>query len=176
MDEAGAASRFGRWLAGILLGAAALMLLAMLLLTCLDVIGRYLLNAPINGKTELTRFMMAGMIASALPVISFAGGHIAVDLFDNRFSARGAAIRDLVTDALAALALGVLSYWLLFRAERLQTRGYVSDFLHLPLYPVAYFVMTMMIAACLALVAKTILDVYYISRPDRRPSDHQAIL
>lgn len=152
------------------------MLLAMLLLTCLDVIGRYLLNAPINGKTELTRFIMAGMIASALPVISFTSGHIAVDLFDARFSARGAAIRDLVTDALAALALGVLGYWLLFRAERLEARGYVSDFLHLPLYPVAYFVMVMTMMACMAMVAKMVLDAYYISRPDLRPADRQASL
>ena len=55
------------------MGIAAAILLAMLLLTCADVIGRYLLNAPINGKTELTRFMMAGLIACALPVIGVTG-------------------------------------------------------------------------------------------------------
>ncbi|MGI9490424.1 MAG: TRAP transporter small permease [Geminicoccaceae bacterium] len=148
----------------------------MLILTCADVIGRYLLNAPINGKTELTRFMMAGLIASTLPVISAAGGHISVDLFDSRFSRRGAAIRDLVTDALAALALGVLSYWLVFRADRLQNRGYVSDFLHLPLHPIAYFVAGMIGIACLALVAKLFIDIHYIRRPDCRPADRPTIL
>lgn len=166
----------GHWLGRLLLAVSAFTLFAMLLLTCADVIGRYLLHAPVNGKTELTRFMMAGLIAAALPVISAAGGHISVDLFDSRFSPRGAAIRDLVTDAIAALALGVLAYWLIFRADRLLTRGYVSDFLHLPLHPIAYFVAVMVGLACLALVLKLIIDVHYIRRPELRPADSTTIL
>jgi TRAP-type C4-dicarboxylate transport system permease small subunit len=146
----------------------------MLFLTCADVIGRYLLNAPINGKTELTRFMMAGLIACALPVIGVTGGHISVDLLDRFFSSRAAAIRDLAIDSLAAFALGVLGYWLIFRADRLLSRGYVSDFLHLPLYPVAYFVAAMFFAACLALVLKLFLDIHYIQRPEHRPTDRSA--
>ena len=176
-DATGAAvDTVARWLARILLAVAAVLLFAMLLLTCADVIGRYLLNAPINGKTELTRFMMAGLIASTWPVISASGGHISVDLFDARFSKRGAAIRDLITDAQAALALGVLSYWVVFRADRLQTRGYVSDFLHLPLHPIAYFVAGMVALACLALVAKLVLDIHYIRRPELRPDDRSSML
>ncbi|MEM7041421.1 MAG: TRAP transporter small permease [Pseudomonadota bacterium] len=166
----------GRWLARLLLGLAAVTLFAMLLLTCADVIGRYLLNAPVNGKTELTRFMMAGLIAATLPVIGVTGGHISVDLFDSRFSKRGAAIRDLVTDAIAASALAVLAYWLVFRADRLMNRGYVSDFLHLPLHPMAYFVAAMVGAAALALAIKLIIDIHYIRRPELRPDDRSAVL
>ncbi len=166
----------GTWLARLLLAFAAVMLLMMLLLTCADVIGRYLLNAPVNGKTELTRFMMAGMVAAAFPVICVTSGHISVDLLDRFFSARAAAIRDLVIDGIAALMLGVLARWLIFRADRLQARGYVSDFLHLPLHPVAFFVAAMMAAACLALVVKMTLDIYYIRRPERRPVDLNVIL
>lgn len=166
----------GNVLARFLLILSALTLLAMLVLTFADVIGRYLLNAPINGKTELTRFMMAGLIAAALPVISAAGGHISVDLFDRRFSQRGAAIRDLVTDGIAALALGVLAHWLVFRADRLQTRGYVSDFLHLPLHPMAYFVAAMVAAASLALLVKLTVNVHYIRHPDLRPADRSVTL
>lgn len=169
-SAAGTAGAAGR----ILLGAAAVILLAMLVLTCADVIGRYLLNAPVNGKTELTRFMMAGLIACTLPVIGVTGGHISVDLLDRFFSPRAAAFRDLVVDSLAASALGVLGYWLIFRADRLLNRGYVSDFLHLPLYPVAYFVAVMFFAACLALVVKLFVDIHYIRRPADRPADTSA--
>ena len=168
--------RAGRWLARLLLGLAALILFTMLVLTCFDVMGRYLLNAPINGKTELTRFMMAGLIACALPVIGVTGGHISVDLLDRWFSARAAAIRDLLIDGLSALALGVLGYWLVFRADRLQSRGYVSDFLHLPLYPLAYFVAFMIFAACLALTLKLILDLHYVRQPEDRPADRSVEL
>ena len=143
----------------------------MLVLTCFDVIGRYLLNAPINGKTELTRFMMAGLIACSLPIIGASGGHISVDLLDRWFSGRLAALRDIMIDGLSAMALGVLGYWLIFRADRLQSRGYVSDFLHLPLYPVAYFVAVMVLAACLALIVKVALDLHALRRLDDQPAD-----
>lgn len=166
----------GRVLGRLLLALSAATLFAMLLLTCADVFGRYLLNAPINGKTELTRFMMAGLIASTLPVIGTIGGHISVDLFDRWFSKRAAAIRDLATDMVAALALGVLAYWLVFRADRLLARGYVSDFLHLPLHPMAYFVAVMVATACLALAVKLIIDLRYIRYPELRPADRSAML
>ncbi|MGI9433248.1 MAG: TRAP transporter small permease [Geminicoccaceae bacterium] len=168
--------RADRWLARLLLAFAAIILLSMLLLTCADVVGRYLLNAPINGKTELTRFMMAGLIAATMPVISVTSGHISVDLLDRLFKGRTAAIRDLLVDATAALALGVLAYWLIFRADRLLTRGYVSDFLHLPLHPVAYFVAVMMAVASLALVLKLFVDTHYIRHPERRPADQNVVL
>lgn len=172
----GTAGTVGHWVARLLLAFAAIVLFAMLLLTCVDVIGRYLLNAPVNGKTELTRFMMAGLIAATLPVISATSGHISVDLLDRFFTARIAAVRDLVVDGIAAGALGILGYWLMFRADRLQSRGYVSDFLHLPLHPVAYFVAAMMFAASLALIGKVILDAYYIRRPGLRPASRAATL
>jgi len=165
--------RVGRWLARLLLGLAALILLTMVLLTCFDVIGRYLLNAPINGKTELTRFMMAGLIACALPVIGATGGHISVDLLDRWFSARGAVVRDIMIDGLSASALGVLGYWLVFRADRLLSRGYVSDFLHLPLYPVAYFVAFMVFAACLTLILKLFVDLRDLRQRKDRPTDER---
>ncbi len=176
-DAAGSHGRLleaSRWLARFLLGMAAVILFAMLLLTCADVIGRYLLNAPVNGKTELTRFMMAGLIACALPVIGVTGGHISVDLLDRFFSVRAAALRDVFVDLLAASALGVLGYWLVFRADRLLSRGYVSDFLHLPLYPIAYFVAAMFLAACLALIVKLFIDIHHIRSPEARSADRQA--
>ena len=58
--------RAGRVLARVSLAIGALVLAAMLALTLADVAGRYLLNAPVNGKTELTRIMMAVLIACAL--------------------------------------------------------------------------------------------------------------
>lgn len=168
---AGGLERIGRRLARFLLIAAAVILCALLLLTAVDVVGRYLLNAPVNGKTELSRFMMAGLIAAALPVIGVTGGHISVDLLDRFFRGRIAAIRDLLIDGMAAFSLFVLGYWLLFRADRLQSRGYVSDFLHLPLHPVAYFIAFMVIASGLALVAKMAISILHVAHPDHRSRD-----
>ena len=158
--------RAGQWLARIILFSGAAVLFAMLLLTCADVFGRYILNAPVNGKTEITRFLMAGLIACALPVVSVSGGHITVDLLDKFYSARVAALREFAVDLIMSLSLFVLTYWLVFRADRLFKRNYVSDFLHLPLYPIAYFIAVMTFITALALVAKLAVDAFYIRRPD----------
>ncbi len=161
--------RVGNALARTILIIGALLLAIMLALTVVDVFGRYILNAPVNGKTELTRFLMAGLIACALPVITARSEHITVDLFDHFFSPRLAAIRDVVVDVVCAGSLLILCEWLLFRSDRLFKRGYVSDFLEVPLYPVAYFITAMFFATAIALALKLLIDIAYIRRPDLRP-------
>lgn len=151
--------RAGRKLARLILYLGAMILFAMLLLTCVDVIGRYLLNAPVNGKTEMTRLMMAGLVFCALPVVSVSDEQITVDLLDHFFSDRAAAIRDVIVDLVSGVSLLIMVYWLVFRSERLRDYGYVTDFLHWPLYPFAYFVSFMTLVAGLALVAKFGVDL-----------------
>jgi TRAP-type C4-dicarboxylate transport system permease small subunit len=161
--------RVGQWLARAILFCGAAILCAMLALTCVDVFGRYILNSPVNGKTELTRFAMAGLIACALPVVSVTGQHIAVDLFDHFFTRRGAAVRDFIVDLIMSGSLMIITYWIKFRADRLLRNGDYSDFLHIKLYPMAYFIAVMTAVTALALLAKAGLDFYYIRRPDLRP-------
>ena len=178
MASSGAATaraleRAGDALARIVLLAGAAILFVMLALTCVDVFGRYVIGAPVNGKTELTRFLMAGLIACALPVVSASREHIAVDLFDAWFTRRAAAARDLVIDLLVCGTMSVIGYWLVFRADRLASRGYVSDFLAIPLAPLAYFVAAMTFVTALALMGRACLDVIYIREPDLRPEPRQ---
>lgn len=151
--------RVGQKLARLILYLGAMILFAMLLLTCVDVIGRYLLAAPVNGKTEITRLMMAGLVFCALPVVSVTGEQITVDLLDGLFPGRAAAIRDAVIDLFSGLCLFVMVYWLLFRAKRLYDYGYVTDFLHWPLHPFAYFVAAMTLVSAIALLGKFIVDI-----------------
>ena len=158
--------RAGQWLARLSLALGALVLAVMLALTCADVIGRYMLNAPVNGKTELTRFLMAGLIAFALPVVTMRGDHITVDIFDNFFTRPMERLRDVLIDAYCAVALLTLAWWVAFRARRLMDYGYVSDFLHIPLSPVAYFLAAMIGLTGLAVALRVVLTV--MAGPNRR--------
>lgn len=161
--------RAGSMLARSSLYLGAAVLFALLALTCADVFGRYVLNAPVNGKTELTRFLMAGLIAFALPVVSAAGENITVDLFDSFFSRRAAAIRNVLVDLACGSMAGVLAWWTAFRARRLMEYGYVSDFLHIPLHPVAYFVAAMILVTGITLLVKALIDGLYVARPELMP-------
>jgi TRAP-type C4-dicarboxylate transport system permease small subunit len=61
---------------------AAAVLMALMLLTCLDVGGRYLFNHPLWGGFELTEMMLAALIFAGLPLVSLRNEHVTVDLFD----------------------------------------------------------------------------------------------
>lgn len=161
---AGTIERTGDRFARLSLGCGAAMLALVLALTCADVVGRYVFAAPINGKTEITRFLMAGLVAFALPVVTLRGDHIAVDIFDAHFGGRIKRLRDFAIDALAAVATLTLAWWVAFRALRLMEYGYVSDFLHLPLHPIAFFVALMMAATGLALCVRVGLLAWYAWR------------
>jgi TRAP-type C4-dicarboxylate transport system permease small subunit len=59
---------------------AAVILFSMMLLTFVDVAGRFLLNKPVNGSLELTEFMMGLIVAFAIGFTAFRKGHIRVDI------------------------------------------------------------------------------------------------
>jgi len=157
--------RAGDLLARLALGAAAVVLFGLVVLTAADVFGRYVIAQPINGKTELTRMLMAVLIALVLPVVTARKEHITVDLFDFLFGRRIRAVRDLMFDSVAATGFLVLAWWVGFRALRLMSYGYASDFLRLPLYPVAFFVAAMIGLSGLALAARMALDVARLTGP-----------
>ena len=60
---------------------SAILLFIMMVLTFVDVLGRYFFNAPIFGAAEMIQFLLAGTIFAALPRVSAENSHIAVNLF-----------------------------------------------------------------------------------------------
>ncbi|HSH57106.1 MAG TPA: TRAP transporter small permease, partial [Halomonas sp.] len=81
-------ARVGRALQLILEGVAGATLFGMMLLTTVDVIGRYFFNAPILGAVELTQLMLAALVFLSLPVVCWRQEHVSVDLLDAIFPAR----------------------------------------------------------------------------------------
>ncbi len=84
-DVPGAASgaRQSNWLFFALKLIAAVMIFAMAALTFLDVIGRYVFAAPIQGTFEIVGLLLGVVTFSALPLITHSRSHITVDLFDS---------------------------------------------------------------------------------------------
>lgn len=60
----------------------AIVLMSMVALTFADVIGRRLFGAPIYGAHDITEHLMALVVFSGLPLVTVAGAHLTVDLFD----------------------------------------------------------------------------------------------
>lgn len=135
-----------------------------MVMTFLDVMLRSLFNNPIEAATELTRLFMAIVVFSSLPMISWKGGHIVVDLLDSWFSPAAARIRDAAINLLsgACLLWPALRVWQL--ADRAREYGDVTEYLRIPQFYIAYFVAVSTFATAAALILR---GLFYAFAPDR---------
>jgi TRAP-type C4-dicarboxylate transport system permease small subunit len=137
------------WL-GLVLGlTSATVLFLMMMITAVDVVGRYVFNAPLAGAFEITEMMLAALIYCGLPLVSQRREHIVIDTFDSLMSPRVKRALDMLAEVVCSLVLGGIG-WLIFRrAARVADYGDTTNVLRLPLAPVAYLMGTMIIIACL---------------------------
>ena len=161
-------TRAGQWLARILLSLSALSLTALMLLTVVEVIGRYVFNAPIFGRQDIAQILLACSIFLAFPVVTLRGDQIAVDLFDELFSARGAFWRDRAIEALVCGTLLTMGVWLAERAEKALNRGSTSELLFLPKYPLIGFIAIIVILTGTFLALRV---VYYLVKGKKEQAE-----
>ena len=73
--------------------AAGIFLVALSLLTLLDVLGRYVFNMPVRGAVELTEALMVGVIFTGIVLATQARQHVTVDLLVMALGPRGRRIQ-----------------------------------------------------------------------------------
>ncbi|SNC67568.1 TRAP-type C4-dicarboxylate transport system, small permease component [Marinobacter sp. es.048] len=140
-----------KWLVFFLEVVAASVLFLLMLTTCLDVAGRYLFNNPIPGATELTRLGLALMVFAAMPVITYRGGHIVVDLLDKVLGQAVLKALGLISALIISSSMYFLAVRIFELGERSIRRGVVTEFLGLPSgYITEYIaIMSWLTAACM---------------------------
>ena len=148
---------FWRYVAVLPTWFAASALFILMTMTFADVILRSVFGNPIESATELTRLFMAIIVFSSLPIISWKGNNIVVDLLDPLFSRRLAIIRDIIID----LTCGVILIWPAKRvwelAERAIGFGDVTEYLPLPQHYIGWFIAVFTFATALTFLARAIL-------------------
>jgi len=128
---------------------SATVLFLMMLVTAVDVAGRYLFNKPLAGGFELTEIMLAALIYCGLPLVSARRQHIVIDTFDPLFSKRVKRGLDMAAEVVCAAALAGVGYLIFLRAARVAEYGDTTSVLTLPLAPVVYLMGTMIVIAAL---------------------------
>ena len=143
MSESGSARK--RPADAILGGAASAILLAMMLLTVVDVVARYVFNRPLRGAFEITELMLVVLIFAGLPLVSYADEHAVMDFID-RVLWPGArrALRRAVQVACAAFMF-LLAWLVWLKADRIWAYRDATDVLRIVYGPFVYF-MAVMIA------------------------------
>lgn len=132
------ANMFGKMIdmSGLLAGV---FLVLMMLVTVVDVFGRYLLNTPLPGGFEMTQFLLAAIVYAGLPQVSRRGGHIKIDLLDSVTPNEVAPFRDVLIELICMAAFAVLSWRLFVLAGQSWEWGDVTQYLGWPLAPIIFF-------------------------------------
>lgn len=113
---------------------AACAVVAMMLLTCTDVVLR-LFRCPIPGTYEIVGLLGAIFVSFSLAGTSMDGGHIAVDFLVEKFPARAQRIIEGCNCLVCAVLFGIVTWYATFYALDLMDAGETSLTLQLPLYP-----------------------------------------
>jgi TRAP-type C4-dicarboxylate transport system permease small subunit len=151
-----------RWELGLdkalgLLAASVLMLL--MIITFIDVLGRYLFSAPLPGAFELTEIMMAMLIFAGLPLVLRANQHVSVNLIVGILSPKILHLQRLITQAIMAVVLAVMAWRMWIKAAEMLEQGDETAYLLLPIAPVAFF-MTLMMAFSTLIIAIQFVRIY----------------
>ena len=135
---------------------AAAFLAVMMVLTGVDVLGRYLFNKPVPGSYEMTEFMMPVVIAFGLAYCALEKGHVRVELVTSRLPKRTQAVMNTIV-TLVFLGLFILVTWQTWlRAKGMIDVGQLSLTLYIPVYP---FVLSVAVG-CAALCIVVLRDLF----------------
>lgn len=129
--------RRARWY-GALAAIAAVLIALMIGVTCIDVIGRYLLNRPFGGAYELTQMLLAALVFVALPLTTADGGHVEVDLALHLFPRPVQALLGRLAGWVSAVALAYFAWRLVIIGLDQWHEGTRSASLMLPMAPLAF--------------------------------------
>ncbi|WP_198403496.1 TRAP transporter small permease [Celeribacter ethanolicus] len=158
--EQGLPPKAARPIHGVIAVACAVLLIAMMGLTVVDVLGRYLLNSPVKGATELTELMLAALIFLGLPAATLDREHVTVDLITDRLPLAIDKIRRPIV-LLLSVGVQVMIAWRLWvTASQVAGYGGTTATLELPVAPIGYF------SAMLCIVSAVIMfaEIFYPMR------------
>ena len=143
-----------------MIGAACLVI--MTLLTCVDVVGRFLRH-PVFGSVEIMSFLGTFAVAMVLPLTHKLKGHIGVEIVVTKFSRRFRAFVDLCT-AILSLGLFSLVSWQMFEySVKFKASGEVSMNLELPEYLIIFVVAVCFVVFSI-IILKDIIDNFQALR------------
>ncbi len=145
-------------------GIAALGLLAMMTVTCVDVILRKL-GHPLPGAYDLVKVAAGLTITCALPYTTAIKGHVAVEYFHHRLGRRGRVVADTLIRLPIVAMFSLFAWQFVSYGTKLRTSGEVSMTLQLPVFWLPYVVAF----ACGQVVLVTLWHLSHPGKPLIKP-------
>lgn len=141
---------------GLLKVIGAIALTGMMLLTVVDVVGRFFKH-PIFGSVELVGFLATIVVAAALPYTYKVDGHVGVEILVRLLSKKTQLIIDLFTRTISLVLFYLVTWQMFLYAEDIQKTGEVSMNLEFPIYYIVYVLAFGLLVFTITIV-ETIVD------------------
>lgn len=113
-------------------------LLILMVFTVLDVLLRYVFNAPFRSIYEFTEYMMALIVFLGIPYCGWVGQHIAVDVFARWLDRPALRFLPAILSLLSAALFALIAYETIL--ETVATIEQASNLLRWPHYPFRFAV------------------------------------
>jgi TRAP-type C4-dicarboxylate transport system permease small subunit len=112
---------------------------AMMLVTCIDVIGRAF-NHPLPGAYDIVKILGVLTIACGLPYTTAVKGHVAVEFFFQKMPRRLRVLVDTLNRLLVIALFGILSWQSVQYGAALHQSGEVTPTMQIPVFWVPYVI------------------------------------
>ena len=156
----------------LLLSFCVLSLTVLVLITVVDVFGRYLLGIPLPGTSEITEIILGILIYIGLPYISKKEEHISVSLLSNYLPNNVKILHKILINFIVTLLLLVIARQLYLHGIDLKSYQEVTTFLEIPKAPIAFAMALLTVLASF----NTIMNMFsYMFKERDITSDKQSI-
>ena len=126
--------------ADLLLGVvASAVLFAMMGLTVVDVVARYVFNRPLRGAFEVTELMLLVLIFAGLPLVSFSDEHATMDFVDRLLGPRAQRWLERGVQLVNGAFMLFLAWLVWLKANRIWGYRDTTDVLRILYGPFVYF-------------------------------------
>ena len=156
----------------LLLSFCIISLTVLVLITVVDVFGRYLLGIPLPGTSEITEIILGVLIYIGLPYISKKEEHISVSLLSNYLPNNVKILHKILINFIVTLLLLVIARQLYLHGIDLKSYQEVTTFLEIPKAPIAFAMALLTVLASF----NTIMNMFsYMLKKRDITSDKQSI-
>jgi TRAP-type C4-dicarboxylate transport system permease small subunit len=148
--------RFNRRLSIYMEAVAAVGLLTMMVVTCVDVVGAKVFLHPLFGSIDIVELSQLVAISFTGASALILGNHVKVEFFMVMLPKRIAALGDSIIHFLGFLLFALVVWRLLAYGYSLQVAHEVSPTIRIPLYGFAYGFAVASVPLCLVLLSQMI--------------------
>ncbi|NLD36222.1 MAG: TRAP transporter small permease [Desulfatiglans sp.] len=141
-------SRFLNWIAGI-------SVIAIMVIVCINVIGRSVFGAPLKGTVDILSQMGVLVIACAIAYTQVVKGHIRITILLDRLPGSVGLIIKALMDIMGVILFFIITWQSILYTKGVYEIGELTEVLRMPVLPFAAIVSL----GCLALTLVLVTDI-----------------